>query len=269
MLKNRLFHGYMAEEGGEGGAAGGISADPAKTELDPPPAGKVSDKEAELVKEVMSKKKVIGELQSTITRLQDDLKRFDGIDPDAVKTMLEKQKQEQEQELERKGEYDRLKAQMIENHKREIGELNERISSIQSTLESALNQNAELTVGNAFSGSVFIKDETVLTAAQTRKLYGDHFAYVDGQVVGYDKPAGSSERTILVDSVGNPLPFDEALKKVIESDPEKDTILRSKAKRGAASGTLPNTKPFNPPKKLSSAEKIAVGLRKMSEGKLK
>jgi hypothetical protein len=95
-------------------------------------------------------------------------------------------------------------------------------------------QIADLTVGSAFSSSPFIKDELALPAGKARMLFAPHFEYQDGKVVAFDKPAGAKDRTMLVDARGNPKPFEEALKQLVEADPEKDHLLRPRRGRAPA-----------------------------------
>lgn len=108
----------------------------------------------------------------------------------------------------------------------------------------AVRSISELTVGSAFAQSQFIRDELALTPSKTRVVYGNHFEFVDGKVVAFDKPAGAANRTPLVDAQGEPLAFEAALKKIVDADPDRDQLLRSKMKQGAASTTDPKaTKP--------------------------
>lgn len=96
-------------------------------------------------------------------------------------------------------------------------------------------QIVELTVGHSFDNSGFIRDEMVLTPRKARVVYGDHFDVEDGRLVGYDKPRGTGERTKLVDGKGEPLGFEEAMRKIVEIDPDRDNLLKSKLKQGADS----------------------------------
>lgn len=201
------------------------------------PAPTISDSEAKLLKEVMEKKNKLKAVEAKAAELEANLKRFEGIDPDAVRALLQAQKDEEAKKLEAKGEFDRVKTQMIEEHSRETAALKQLITETQNDSASLRAQIAELTVGNAFGSSPFIRDELALTVNKTRQVYGSHFEFVDGQVVGYDKPAGAKDRTVLVDGKGDPLNFDLALKKIVDADPDREQLLRSRAKPGAGSST--------------------------------
>jgi hypothetical protein len=100
-------------------------------------------------------------------------------------------------------------------------------------------------VENAFNNSKFITDETILTGAQAQRLFGDYVDVVDGQAVVYDAPRGDEKRAKVMDSKGNALPFNDAIAKVINADPDKDSLLKSKTKPGTGSKTV-DGKPKSP-----------------------
>ncbi len=56
-------------------------------------------------------------------------------------------------------------------------------------------------------------------------------------------PWASFERTKLVDSKGENLSFEAALKKLVDADPDRESIVRSKLAQGANSKTNTNAKP--------------------------
>ena len=86
---------------------------------------------------------------------------------------------------------------------------------------------------------------------------------MDGQVVAFDKPRGAQNRTQLVDASGEALGFEAALKKIVDGDPDRDSIVRSKAKQGADSKTITGKKP--PVKEeVTGRERIANALNKSS-----
>lgn len=222
-------------------------------------AAKPSDKEAELLKEVMDKKGKLKEAKSEIEKLKGQLSRFDGIDPDQVRALLDEKKAAEQKKLEEKGQWDELKKQMNEAHAAELSKKDQAVADLQSKLDAANAQIQELTVGNAFSGSKFIADELVLTPAKARVVYGDHFDVEDGQVVAYDKPKGASNRTMLVDGKGDPLGFEDAIKKIVEADPDRDNLIRSSMKKGAGSKGQDVTPPKTEPE-LKGVSRIEAAL---------
>lgn len=194
---------------------------------------------ADLLKENMKRK----EKERT---LADQLAQYGDIDPARARQLLEAEqaaetaRREAEQaELERRGEFDAVKKQMIEAHQAQL---------------------VEMTVGASFSGSAFLRDKVLMTPAKARVIYGSHFEVgEDGSVVGFDKPAGQKERAVLVDGEGKPLPFESAIERILRADPEADALLRSEAKQGAGSNSKPTHK-VNQPKSKSTMDKLTSGL---------
>jgi hypothetical protein len=199
---------------------------------------KTSDEEAKLLKEVMKRKKEVEDLQTK-------LKAFDGIDPEEIKKLVDEKKEAEKakREAEKKaaeaaGNIDALKKMMAEEHEKTVSELNKKIAEFESNLKSKDSTIIDLTIGQEFSVSKFIKDELVLTPAKARAVYGSHFEIKDGEIVAYDKPAGASTRTELVDGKGQHLTFEAALRKLVDIDPDRDHVLRSKMQSGAGSKTM-------------------------------
>lgn len=218
---------------------------------------------ADLLKENMKRK----EKERT---LADQLAQYGDIDPARARQLLEAEqaaetaRREAEQaELERRGEFDAVKKQMIEAHQAELAQRDERYSALESENAALKAQLVEMTVGASFSGSAFLRDKVLMTPAKARVIYGSHFEVgEDGSVVGFDKPAGQKERAVLVDGEGKPLPFESAIERILRADPEADALLRSEAKQGAGSNSKPTHK-VNQPKSKSTMDKLTSGLGKI------
>lgn len=275
---------YMApagDDGGDGGGGGGgaggadDNVDPPKPDdkpADPPKpddnaepnkggARKVSDEEARLLKENMKKKEALDRATAELKKAQESLKRYDGIDPEAVKKLLAEQKTAEEKQLEAKGEWDRLKARMAEEHGKEINTLQQQIQQLSEQLNSTQSTIKDLSVGTQFSQSKFIAEELTLTPAKARVIYGEYFDVEDGKVVGYDKPRGSANRTAIVDQYGNSVGFEDALRKIIDADPEKDHLLKSKMKPGAGSDSKKPAGTTKTEVPVDGISRIAAGLK--------
>ena len=203
----------------------------------------VTDAEAKLLKDVMAKKKALQESKDIVSKLTEQLKSFEGIDPTAVKALLAEKVQAEQKQMEAKGQWDTLKAQMAEAHKTELGGVTAKVADLAEKLSAKDSVISELTVGAAFSNSDFIKDELIMTPNKTRQVFGTHFGYEDGVIVGYDKPAGAKDRGILVDASGEPLSFEDAMRKIVDADSDRDHILKSKVKAGSGSKTAVSGKP--------------------------
>jgi hypothetical protein len=198
-------------------------------------AGRLSDKEAELLKDVMKHKTAAREAE-------DRLKAFDGIDPAEYKRLKEAadkaaaDKTEAEKKAaEKAGDFTRLKEMMAEEHKKELEAERAKVNTAQGQLDVALKTINDLTIGQSFTGSQFVTDELVLTPTIARQVYGDHFDVEGGKIVAYDKPRGAANRTKLVNGSGESIGFEDAIKKIVETSPDRDRIVRSKIKNGAGS----------------------------------
>lgn len=222
-----------------------------------------SDEEARLLKENMKKKGQIEELTKKLEGAQGVLKQLEELGGlDAIKALVGERKDAETKALEAKGDYERLKQRMAEEHSKEIKTLQERIATLEGEVGKRSRVINDLTIGTQFGQSQFISGELTLTPAKARVIYGDYFDVTeDGQVVGYDKPRGAQGRTALVDQYGNAVGFDAALRKIIEADPEKDHLMKSKVKAGAGSDSKKAS--GEPAKEISndSMSKIAAGLK--------
>lgn len=232
----------------------------------------LTDREAELLKEVMAKKEAAKNATAAAeaakreaTELADRLKAFEGIDPELVKGLL-KEKQDREQaELEKRGEFDRVKAQMVEQHQKDVeaakAEFAPKVEELTKELSKRDQVITELTIGRSFSDSAFIREALALPVSKARVLYAGHFEVQDGKVVAYDKPAGSQNRTPLVDANGNALDFDKAIEKIVDGDPDRDNLLKSKIRGGSGSHNDPSISAEDKNKKpLTGRERILAAV---------
>jgi hypothetical protein len=278
MLSANLFRVGIVPEGGGGddaaAAAEAEAAAAAEAEAAAAAAAaggdgkpKVSDAEAKLLKEVMQKKDALKTASDALTAANDKLKAFEGIDPVKVRELLAQQSAAENAQLEAKGEYERVKQRMAEEHATTLRGRDDLIAQLQAQLAGKDGTINELTVGQQFAHSKFITEESTMAPAKARKLFGEHFDMVDGKVTPYDKPRGEANRTTLVDQFGNSLPFEEAMRKIVEADPDRDSLLRSKVKPGANSDS--KAKPVDA--KINTAEtdsisKISAGLKGLKLG---
>lgn len=209
----------------------------------------------------MKKKEALDKTNADLAAAKEALKAFEGIDPTAVRKLLNDQKSAEEKALAAAGDWERLKARMAEEHGKEITTLQQQLAEANAKVLNTVGTINDLSVGTQFSQSKFIAEELTLTPAKARVIYGDHFDVEDGKVVGYDKPKGAQNRTAMVDQYGNPVSFEEALKKIIEADPEKDELLKSKVKPGAGSESKKPGSTSKPEVHNDGISKIASGLK--------
>lgn len=286
-LQNLLMNqatGGEGEGGAQAGAGGGSQGDDGKSGSEGDDEGAKGDtgdkgkggdeltetekalqkEKADLLKEVMKKKEALADVK-------EQLKAFDGIDPEQVRALLAKEadaekaaKAAEEKSLEEKGEWDRLKQMMAEQHDAALSERDSEIQKLKSQLTDQSNTIEELTVGSAFNGSEFIGEELTLTPAKARIIFGSNFEVVEGQVVAYDKPTGAKDRTPLVDERGQSLNFEASIRKLVDADPDRDSLIRARIQKGSGSKPGSSSAPADA-KGKSSLEKIAAGLSDLTK----
>lgn len=224
---------------------------------------KPTDEEARLLKEVMKRKESEKALQTQLNEQSAKLKEFEGIDVESVRKLLAEQKTAEETQLAAKGDWERLKIRMGEEHTKELTPLKEQIAQLTAELNKRDGMINEMTVGSSFSQSEFIAKELVLPASKARTIFGSHFELEDGKVVGYDRPRGDAKRTPLVDAYGAPVKFDDALRKIVDADSDRDNLLRSGVKAGAGSTTTTGKVPEKKGEQ-STVDKIGAGLASLN-----
>jgi hypothetical protein len=216
--------------------AAAAAADAAAQSDDPKLKAAAAEK-ADLLREVMDKKTKLKAAQDDAAAAKKALEAYEGIDPAKVRELMRKELDAERAAAEAKGDFDRVKAMMAEEHQKELAKIKDELEAERTNRKGDQSLIDELTIGNSFGNSDFIRDNLTISPAKARRLYGDHFERQGGVVVAYDKPAGEANRTLLVNAKGDPLSFDEALGRVVDADPDKKGVLKSKAKPGAGSST--------------------------------
>lgn len=219
---------------------------------------KPSDAEAKLIKEVMDKKAKLKSTSEELDKIKGQLKQFEGIDLEQIKTLLAAQQAAKDKELEDKHEWDALKTQMVTQHNAALQELKDALDAEKGNTTKLGGTINDLTIGHSFDSSNFISEDLHLTSSKARIIYGSHFAMEGGKIIAYDKPTSDSSRTMLVDGQGEPLTFDAAIRKIIDADPDRDHVVKSKIKPGSDSKPKDKGKPNAP--ELKGASKIEAAL---------
>lgn len=250
-----------AEKAAADAAAAAAAAGEGNDDSKPKP----SDREAELLKDVMKQKDANKTLKAQLDALS---KQLDGVDLEEYRTIKAQQaeaaeaaKKAEQDRLLKEGEFDKVKEQMLAQHTEALDAVKSQLTEKDEELAKARKIIEELTIGSGFSASKFITESTVYTPSKARRLYGEHFDVVDGKVVAYDQPRGVEGRTPLVDAAGKPVDFDTAMKRIIEADPEKDDILLSDLKSGANSDPSRGGKQEKNDTPKSARDKISNGIQ--------
>lgn len=251
-------------------AAENSKVDTQKTSQENPKEASGKSKEDErLLAEVMEKKEKLRKAQGELDALRAKINEYGGIDPKEVRDLKKREQEAKQKEAEAKGDFELVKKMMAEEHKRDIEAREKEIAELKQKLDQNAATIDNLTLGANFANSKYINENLILTPTKARALYGSYFDLKDGQIIAYDKPAGAADRAPLIDGSGNPYNFDTAFQKIIEADPDRDTLVRSKIKEGARSRT-DNLKTQNRTdgQNLFGKSRILAGLKSESSKKL-
>lgn len=205
---------------------------------------KAAEEKAEADKNKSEDQKKLEALQAEIAEKEAALKAFEGIDPEVAKANAKKladaekaAKDAEKAKAKAEGDFAKLAELQQAEREAEMKTLADERDAANAKAEAAQRAADKAAISVAFSNSQFLVDETILTPSKAEKLYGDLVEFEDGGIVVYDSPAGVDGRSRLMDTKGKSLSFNEAIAKVISADPDKDTLLKTKAKPGAETST--------------------------------
>ena len=226
------------------------------------------DKEKQvLLRETMARKEEIKSLKQQAKEREEKAAEM----AKKLKEFEEKQSAEELAKLEEEKDFDGVKQRIIEQAKLEkeaaVNEVTSTLSEKIESLQEALNEqesHLKTLVFDAEFGkaSDYLNKETVLTTSIAKRAYSGYMEIQDGKAVWYDAPKGSEKRTALVGADGNSVSAVEALKEIINKDPDNDSIIRSKIVPGSGSDTQKSGKVIDKSKsKLTGRERILHALR--------
>jgi hypothetical protein len=217
--------------------AAAAAAEKAEKEAKDKKGDAVSDDQAKLLKDMMKHKNQAKELQAQLDKMLPVIGAIEGLGGlEKLQELAKAQADADKEKLEKAGEFEALKKMIVEENQAKVAEAEKKIAEKDAVLSSAMRTIDELTIGAAFAASEVVGD-TVLTPSKARAIYGAHFESENGVVVAYDKPKGAASRTKIVDGSGEPVSFEVALKKLIDADPDKERLIKSKLVTGAGSRT--------------------------------
>lgn len=179
---------------------------------------------------------------STIARITDEskgfktraqtaeskLEQFAGItDPKAAKDALAKVANWGDKELVEAGKVEEIKAAAIKAVEDRYKPIVEERDKLKGDLHGEK-------IGGSFARSKFIADKIAVPADIIESRFGKNFKLEDGQVVAYD---AAGNKLYSKANPGNPANFDEALERLVDAYPYKDSILKGTG--GSGSGKEP------------------------------
>lgn len=194
--------------------------------------------------------------------------KFDGIDPEVARENAKKvaeaetaRRTAEAEKAKAEGNFERLRELQNEEHEAKLVAARTERDTAQAERAQAIADAALARREAAFARSEFFAKETILSPTKAERLYGDYVEIENGRPVVYDAPKDAAKRTKFMDSKGNPLAFDVAMKKVVDAEPDKDTFIKSKMQPGGGSRTEQHKNNTPPP--TDRLAKMAEGLRKL------
>lgn len=213
-------------------------------------------------------------LQAQIAELQSKLTGFGDATPQEItelRSLRAKAEQDaaaaaaaarkaEEDKLREAGDFETLKARMAEEHQREIEAVRGQSTDLNQSVAELRAQIEDMALSTAFASSPFVQDQTVVGPNKARSIYGAHFDVIDGTVVGYDAPRGAAKRVALVDGKGVFLPFEQAIQRLVESDPDRDRMLKAQQKPGPGNTPNPGVRPQSQEPKVHGVSRLALAM---------
>ena len=211
-------------------------------------------------------------LRRELAEAHQTVAKYDGIDPEVARENARKLEEAaaaaraaEEAQARAEGNFGRLRELQNEEFEARLAAITAERDAARTEAETLRTAAEKANVSKTFATSEFFSKETILSPAKAERLYGDFVELEDGKVVVYDAPRGEAKRAKVMDSRGNPLPFDQAIKKVVDAEPDKDTILKSKMNPGGGSKTTEGKPGGNQqPDRLS---KLSAGLAALRGGR--
>ena len=179
--------------------------------------------------EVVTSGEYVGQLRGEAAANRNELKKakeslslFDGIDPSNAKDALTKLKDIDLSKMIDASKLDDVRSEVSKSFQGKIDEL--------TTTLGERDQNIHgLLVSNAFKGSQYIKDKTVLPPDVAESFFGKNFKVENGVAVGYrgQDPIYSNQNP------GKLAGVDEALEIMVNGYSGKDNILKGSGASGS------------------------------------
>lgn len=148
-------------------------------------------------------------------RAEAELKKFDGLDPEAARNAIKATKDIDLSKMIDKGELDKVRSQMQEQFADDLKKRDEDASSLAA-------ENRKLRLDNAFGSSEFLRDRVALPQDAVRATYEGRFDVKDGKVV-----ALTPDGNVLLNKRGDPTTVDEAFELMIGERSDKDSWLKA------------------------------------------
>lgn len=167
-----------------------------------------------------------GEAKNYRTRAEKaeaDLRKFEGIDPDAARKAIEKMKDVNLDDLVNKDKIEEAKQQIRTQLQADIDER-------ETKNKTLADENRKLRLDNAFNSSDFLKDRVALPQDAVRATFSNRFDVQDGKVV-----ALTADGNVMLNKRGDPASVDEAFDMMISERTDKDNWIKAPDASGSGS----------------------------------
>lgn len=251
--------GNPGDDKGSGDGDGKTGDDKGKGKESKP---SLSDKEAQLLKDMMKWKDQAKTFEQQVAEVRGVL---GDIPLEDVKKLLDNAKEQERLNLEKRGEYDRIVAQMKTENQKLLSAKDTENATLRDQLAAAQKQIEDLTIGQSFRSSEFILEKSTLPPSIAQKEFGQYFEFEEGKLVPYDKPRGAKERTPIVDANGQPKSFNQAIEELYNQHPDAKSLIKASMKPGAGSRNQPDVRGKDTSKTsdLRGVSKIEAGLKSL------
>lgn len=171
--------------------------------------------------------------------LQQQLKVFEGIDPEASKKALQQLKDIGDGKLIEAGKLDEVRGAAQKEYEARLKTLTDEFGVKEGTLKAQAEAlqghlNNEI-IGGSFARSKFIAEKIAVPTDMIQATFGKNFKVVDGKLVAVD---ASGNQIYSRARPGEPADFDEALGTLVEGYANRDHILKASGASGSgASGS--------------------------------
>jgi hypothetical protein len=155
--------------------------------------------------------------------LKDQLEKFQDLDPDAARKAIDTVKNLDDKKLVDADQVQRIKDETAAAFQKRLDEANKE-------REQLMSQYAQEKLAGAFSGSKFVKERLAIPPDMVQAAFARHFEFKDGRI----NPRDANGNPIYSDSnPGDVASFDEALEKIVQQYPHRDSILKGSGASGS------------------------------------
>ena len=224
-----------------------------------------------LQKESKERRTALNAAKKELSTFQDlgiDIESYDTWKADATKA-LDTIKNLEDNKLVEANKVEDIKKQVRDEVLAEKARSEKQYKDLLAEREASLNtvngQVRSLVVDNQFHSSKYIPNDLIVTPTMARKIFGDNFKaeMVNNktQAVGYM----NGEPVMSKSNVGEFAPFEEALKHMIDTDPDRDAYIKADSKKSKQEPDTPvSFQSTEPGETRTSTDKIRAGLAKLT-----